>query len=227
MEYVAKPIAIGYLRVSTEDQGRSGLGLEDQERGVRAYCEQRGIALDRLFIEVESGKRNDRPELRKALARARKVRGELIVSTLSRLGRRVAFVSGLMEAGTPFRCADAPADEPFVLHMKAAWAEEEAHKIGQRTRAALAAKKRRGDTLGKLENLSDVGRRKGAETTRSKALEAHAAVEPMIMKLRSKGLSYAAIAARLNEQGRTSRDGATPFSAMTVHRIVKRAELRG
>jgi DNA invertase Pin-like site-specific DNA recombinase len=226
MEYALKPIAVGYLRVSTEDQGRSGLGLEDQERGVRAYCEQRGIELDKLFIELESGRRNDRPELRKALARARKVKGELVVSTLSRLGRRVAFISGLMETGTPFRCADAPSDEPFILHLKAGFAEEEARKISQRTKAAAASKRLRGEKLGKVENLSDVGRRKGAESTRSRALEAHAAVEPLIMRLRAKGLSYASIAERLNDENRTSRDGATPYTAMTVMRIVKRAALR-
>jgi DNA invertase Pin-like site-specific DNA recombinase len=120
---------------------------------------ERGLTLDRIFVEVESGKRNDRPEWRKALARARRVHGELLVSTLSRLGRRVAFVAGLMEAGTPFRCADAPNDEPFILHMKAGFPEEEARKIGQRTKAALAVKKGHGVKLGKIENLSDVGRR--------------------------------------------------------------------
>jgi DNA invertase Pin-like site-specific DNA recombinase len=73
----------GYVRVSTEEQGRSGLGLADQERSVRSYCEQRGLELDQIFVEVESGKRNDRPTLRKALPRARLVRGELLVSTLS------------------------------------------------------------------------------------------------------------------------------------------------
>jgi hypothetical protein len=87
-------------------------------------------------------------------------------------------------------------------------------------------KKGQGVTLGTIANLSDVGRHKGGATTRSKAVEAHAAVEPMIMRLRAKGLSYAAIAERLNADGRTSRDGATPFSAMTVLRIAKRAEAR-
>jgi DNA invertase Pin-like site-specific DNA recombinase len=127
-----------------------------------------------------------------------------------------------MEAGPPFRCADAPNDEPFILHMKAGFAEEEARKIGQRTKAALAAKKREGVKLGKIENLSAAGRRKGGESMRSRALEAHATGESMVMRLRAKGLSYAVIAEHLNAEGRTSRDGATPFSVTTVHRIVKR-----
>jgi integrase len=94
----------------------------------------RGLTLAATFVEAESGKSNGRPELSKAIALAKRKRGVLVVSTLSRLGRRVSFVANLIEQGIPFACADAPDDEPFILHVKASFAEEEARKISQRTK---------------------------------------------------------------------------------------------
>ena len=215
-------VAVAYRRVSTDDQHRSGLGLDDQDATIRAFCEARGLTLDATFTEVESGKRDDRPELAKALARARRVRGLLVVSTLSRLGRRVSFVASLMDAGTPFACADAPDDEPFILHVKASFAEEECRKISQRTRAALAQAKARGVTLG-TNNLTREGARRGAaraaSTNRTKAQVEYADIRPVIVSDAAQGLSLRAIAQRLTAAGQTTRNG-RPWNAMQVRRVL-------
>jgi DNA invertase Pin-like site-specific DNA recombinase len=203
-----KPVAVGYRRVSTEKQGKSGLGLEDQDRAIRDFCERRGLELDRTFTEVESGKNNGRPELRKALDRVKRLRGILVIATLSRLGRRVHFVSGLMESGVPFAAADAPDDEPFILHVKASFAEEEARKISQRTKAALAIAKARGVKLGTPANLTLEHRAKGAATNRARGQAERANLRPAILELRSSGASIRAIAKELS------------LSTTTVQRIL-------
>ena len=177
MQYSARPIAIGYRRVSTDKQERSGLGLEDQDQRIRAFCVQNGLTLADTFTEIESGKNDERPQLARALAAVRRKRGILVVATLSRLGRKVAFVSNLTDKGTPFACADAPDDEPFILHVKASFAEEEARKISQRTKAALAVLKANGKQLGAAgsRNLTLDARKKGAATVQERARAEHAA----------------------------------------------------
>lgn len=204
-----KPIAVGYRRVSTSEQGRSGLGLEDQDLMIRELCARRGLTLDRTFTDVESGKNDDRPELAKALARTKRVKGILVIAKLDRLARKVAFIANLMESGAPFTCADAPDDEPFIQHVKASFAEEEARKISQRTKAALAALKARGVKLGKPENLKDEHRAAGREVTRSQAKAAREAHLPEVLALRKAGLSIRATAEELQ------------ISPTTVQRILK------
>jgi DNA invertase Pin-like site-specific DNA recombinase len=169
MQTTKRPVAIAYYRVSTDQQGKSGLGLADQERSIRAFCEQRGLTLEAQFTEIESGKNDARPQPAKAISFAKRKGGLLVVATLSRLGRRVSFVSGMMDAGTPFPCADAPDHEPFILHVKASFAEEEARKISQRTKAALAIKKAQGAKLGNPENLTLDAHSKGAATNKARA----------------------------------------------------------
>jgi DNA invertase Pin-like site-specific DNA recombinase len=197
MQTSKRPVAIAYYRVSTEKQGRSGLGLADQERAIRTFCEQRALVLEGEFTEVESGKNDARPQLALALARARRKGGLLVIATLSRLGRRVSFVSSLMEQGVPFACADGPDDTPFILHVKAAFAEEEARKIRERTKAALAMAKARGVKLGIARNLTQDARRKGGEVMRARAAAEHAAKLPAIMAARAEGLSLRATAERI------------------------------
>ncbi len=210
MQYLPKPLAIGYRRVSTAKQGQSGLGLDAQDAAIQAVCSSRGLTLVESFTEVESGKNDARPQLALALARARKLRGVLVIAKLDRLGRRVSFISALMETGTPFMCADAPDDEPFIMHVKASFAEEEARKISQRTKAALAVAKARGVKLGN-PGLNDEIRAKGGATMAARAAQEHAKILRTVLELRAQGLSIRAIATQV---------GTSP---MTVSRILERA----
>jgi DNA invertase Pin-like site-specific DNA recombinase len=182
---------------STNKQGKSGLGLAHQKFKVAEFCEQRALKLEGTFTEVEPGKNDARPQLALALAAARRRGGILVVATLSRLGRLVAFVSTLMEQGVPFAAADAPDDEPFILHVKAAFAEEEARKISTRTKAALAVAKAQGAKLGRLENLTHDARRKGAATNAARAAAEHDAIRPQVAELRAAGLSLRGIGERV------------------------------
>lgn len=147
--------AIAYCRVSSREQGRSGLGLEAQRAAILAFCERDGgLEIDYWYTEVESGKRvsdtlKARPQLAAALDRAATLGGPVIVSKLDRLSRDVHFISGLMVHGVEFiDCSLGRQSDPFMLHLFAALAEKERALISQRTTAALAALKARGVTLG-------------------------------------------------------------------------------
>ena len=135
---------IAYFRVSTDRQGRSGLGLEAQRRSVDEYLRGLGTEPVAEYVEVESGKRNDRPELARALAACRKQNARLIIAKLDRLARNVAFVSGLMESGVDFVACDMPTANRLTIHILAAVAEHEREMISERTKAALASAKARG-----------------------------------------------------------------------------------
>jgi DNA invertase Pin-like site-specific DNA recombinase len=139
---------IAYYRVSTARQGRSGLGLEAQRHAVHEYLNGGSWVLASEFLEVESGKRSDRPQLAAALAACRLHKATLVIAKLDRLARNVAFVSALMEAGVDFVAVDFPTANRLTIHILAAVAEHEAHAISQRTKAALAAAKARGTILG-------------------------------------------------------------------------------
>ena len=129
---------ITYLRVSTDRQGKSGLGLEAQRKAVLDYVAGKGeIAAE--FVEVESGKRDDRPQLARALAEAKRIGAVLLIAKLDRLARNVAFIANLLESGADIAAADMQEANRFLLHVMAAVAEHEAQAISDRTRAALAA----------------------------------------------------------------------------------------
>ena len=153
----AMKTAIAYYRVSTQRQGRSGLGLEAQRTAVARFAEAEGITIAGEFTEVETGKGADaldrRPQLAAALATARKEKCPVLVAKLDRLSRDVAFIAGLMAQRVPFIVAELGADaDPFMLHLYAALAEKERRQISERTRAALAARKERGTKLGNPRN---------------------------------------------------------------------------
>ena len=139
---------VTYFRVSTDRQGRSGLGLEAQQETVRQFLAGRTATVTAEFVEVESGAKNDRPKLQEALAACQRERATLLIAKLDRLARSVAFISALMEAKTNFLALDMPHASRLVLHVMAAFAEHEREMIGQRTKAALAAAKARGVRLG-------------------------------------------------------------------------------
>src|SRR6188474_140874 len=155
--------AIAYLRVSTQRQQRSGLGIEAQRATIARFAESEGLTVIREFVEAETGKGADaldrRPQLAAALTAARSAKCSVLVSKLDRLSRDVAFVSGLMAQRVPFMVAELGRDaDPFMLHLYAALAEKERRLISERTKAALVAKKAAGAALGNPANLAEAGK---------------------------------------------------------------------
>src|SRR3954470_10871356 len=186
--------AIAYLRVSTQRQQRSGLGIEAQRVTITRFAEAEGLSIIAEFVEAETGKGADaldrRPELAAALAAARAAKCPVIVSKLDRLSRDVAFISGLMVQQVPFIVAElGPDADPFMLHLYAALAEKERRLISERTKAALAAAKARGRTLGgNRGHLPAVVQR--AAAARIAAADRRAAdVAPVIQDLHRAGAS--------------------------------------
>jgi len=220
---------IGYARVSTAGQGKSGLGMEAQQAAIDAYAARNGGNVVRLYIEVESGKKADRPQLAAALAHARRSKATLVVAKLDRLARNVAFLSALMEAKCDFVACDNEHANRLTIHILAAVAEDEARRISERTKDALRAYKTRGGKLGgarpECRNLTQAARKRGAqaagEAVAATANEAYADLAPIVMELRGRGLSQQAIAQELNEQGHTTRRG-RPWNQVQVMRILKR-----
>lgn len=221
--------AVAYFRVSTQRQGASGLGLDAQQHAVAEFAAANGYAVDREFCEVESGKRNDRPVLREAIACAKQTRSTLLIAKLDRLARNVAFIANLMDSDVDFRAVDLPEANRLLLHIMSAVAEAEGRAISDRTVAALQAAKARGTALGALNpasrNLTREaalnGARRGAASTAQQAREYYASVEPMIQQLRNDGASLKAIAAALNANGARLRSG-KPWSAVQVGRVLRR-----
>lgn len=210
---------VAYIRVSTEDQGRSGLGLEAQRAAIQRFLGESDRLIAPEFLEVESGKKNDRPELVKALAHARLTRSTLLVAKLDRLSRNVAFVATLLEAGVPVEACDRPGADIFRLHLEAVFAQEERQRISDRTKAALAAAKARGTKLGGYRGGPVVNHSEGLEARRSAALAFKEQVSPTIAAIRAEGVqSLHGIAKELNRRGvKTRRGGA--WSAAQVARI--------
>ena len=160
---------IAYHRVSTDRQGRSGLGLEAQQAAVRSYLDGGAGQLVGEFTEIESGHKNERPELAEALTFCKKHKATLLIARLDRLARNVHFISGLMETKVRFIACDMPEATPFMLHIYAAAAQEEARAISARTKAALQAAKARGVRLGRnAERLAPAN--KAAAVERAKNL---------------------------------------------------------
>jgi len=130
---------VSYLRASTDRQGRNRLGIEAQRQAVETYLDGGRWELLEEFTEVESGKRNDRPELAAALKACRQHKATLVIAKLDRLVRNVAFIANLMDSGVKFVATDMPSANEFILHIYAAVAQEEPRLISERTRAVLAA----------------------------------------------------------------------------------------
>jgi DNA invertase Pin-like site-specific DNA recombinase len=198
---------VAYYRVSTDRQGKSGLGLEAQREAVMQYLNGGPWTLVGEFTEVESGKRADRPELEKALAACKKQKARLVIAKLDRLSRNLAFIAALMESGVEFVAVDNPHMNKLTIHILAAVAEHEREMISERTKAALAAAKRRGTRLGN-PNLPQAAKR-GVAALKANARQFAANVRPIIEEImRAGATSHNQIAAKLNERNvKTARGG--------------------
>jgi DNA invertase Pin-like site-specific DNA recombinase len=225
---------VSYLRVSTQQQSKSGLGLDAQKEAVAGFLNGGRWKLVEEVIEVESGKRSDRPELARALSLCRAHRATLLVAKLDRLARNVAFISALMEAGVAFQAVDLPNANNLTVHIMAAMAEYEAKAISERTKVALAAAKARGTPLG-VHSWKGAGRRWEVKTVASKGNAASAEIRMLnadkfasdintfIWQATMAGkLSLREIATALNERGLTTPRGGQ-WSAVQVKRVMERA----
>ncbi len=219
--------AVPYYRVSTARQGRSGLGIEAQRSAVTRFAEVEGMTLLPEHVEVETGKGSDaldrRPQLAAALAAARFAKCPVLVAKLDRLSRDVAFISGLMAQRVPFIVADLGADaDPFMLHLYAALAEKERRLIGERTRAALSARKAQGARLGNRSNASHAAAI-GRAVQINEADRFAANLMPIVRAIQASGpTSLAAIAAALSARGiRSARGG--QWHVSTVRNLIDRA----
>ena len=209
---------VAYYRVSTDKQGRSGLGLDAQRSAVHRCLGQSGGELIEEYTEEESGKKNNRPELERALAVCRRQRATLILATLDRLARKVYFIAGLMESRVNFVLADMPEATPFEIHIRAAMAEEEGRKISERTKVALAALKARGKRLGS-PRIDDLSR-----ANRLQADTFAAYIAPVIAELQKTGHNtIESLRDELNRRRVPTARGGTWHKA-TVHRLIKRIE---
>ncbi len=218
--------AIAYYRVSTQRQGRSGLGIEAQRARVEQFAEAEGINLIAEQVEVETGKGADaldrRPRLAEALALARKQRCPVIVSKLDRLSRDVAFISGLMAQRISFIVAELGADaDPFMLHLYTALAEKERRLISERTKAALASRKTNGTRLGNPTNTAHAAA-KGRAVSISEAYRFATSILPIIASVQRTGItSLRGLAIALNNRGvRTARGG--KWQVSNVHNLIAR-----
>ncbi|CAA2157069.1 DNA-invertase hin [Methylobacterium brachiatum] len=218
---------VAYYRVSTARQGRSGLGLDAQQAAVRGHLNGGTWSLVAEVVEVESGKRNDRPKLAEALRLCRLHRATLIIAKLDRLARNVAFVSALMEAGVDFVAVDFPQANRLTVHILAAVAEHEAKAISERTRAALAQAKARGVKLGgdrgHMPRIAAQGRTASLAVRQGKAKARAADLLPVIAEIRSAGATtLTAVADTLNARDiPTARGG--QWSPVQVRRVEERA----
>ena len=208
-------VAVGYVRVSTSAQERSGLGLEAQRAAISDFAEREGLTVSQWFTEAESGAGADalekRPKLAAAIAAARKLRGPVLVAKLDRLSRDVHFISGLMAHGVEFVVTSLGRQaDPFILHLYAALAAKERALISDRTKAGLQAAKRRGTPLGMAgKSARAMGQIQslGAAANRQKALEQVAAVKLHVADALAGGRSLRSAAEWLNERGIESPGG--------------------
>ena len=215
---------VTYYRVSTKGQGDSGLGLDAQKRDIQIYLDNyAGIPFVVLgaFTDVASGGKDDRPELTKAVAMAKKQKAVLLVAKLDRLSRKVSFVAGLLEdKGLQFKVAQMPHADNFQLHIYAALAEQERDFISKRTKAALAEAKDRGVVLGGLRDKTNARNKQRQLLAVERAESTRKLIAPMI----AAGSSLREVAAGLNAAGLKTARG-NQYQVTTVARIVKRLGL--
>jgi len=205
---------VAYYRVSTERQGASGLGLEAQRKAVVDYLNGGKWSLVGEFVEVESGRKSNRPELARAMAAAKAAGATLIIARLDRLARNVHFVSGLMESGVDFIAVDNPHATRLILHVMSAFAEEEARQISARTKVAIAMARARGVKWGTGWGLR----------ARRVADEKAGELAPVVAEIRAAGVaSVRGVCEELNRRGVPSPRGAR-WHVPAVFRLLKRID---
>lgn len=211
---------ISYLRVSTDKQGVSGLGLEAQKEAIKIYTDNNdGIILSE-FVEVESGKRsNNRPELLNAIKECKKHKAVLIIAKLDRLARNVHFISGLLESGIEFIACDNPHANKMMIQLLSVFAEFEREQISTRTKQALAQAKARGVELGKNgKALALINKQNAHEFARE--------IKPIIDEIIAEGItSLYAISNELNSRNVKSYSG-TKWHPQSVKNVLKYNSLR-
>ena len=215
---------VAYYRVSTDKQGRSGLGLEAQQKAVLDYLNGNGWEIVGEFTEIESGKRNDRPKLQTALRECRLHGATLVIAKLDRLARNVAFISNLMDSEVDFVAVDFPQANRLTVHILAAVAEHEREMISQRTKAALAVAKARGVALGNPQHLTDAARQQGtsesAKVRKAKAQSRASDYIPIIETIKADGITtLAAIADAMNLRNVPAPRGGR-WQATQVKRVI-------
>ena len=203
---------VSYYRVSTEKQGRSGLGLAAQKAKVSSFLSANDRVLGE-YVDVQSGRKDNRTELNKALAVAKASKAKLVIARLDRFSRKVSFIARIMDEGISLCCAEMPNATEFQLHIFAALAQEERRLISERTKAALAEAKKRGRKLGANgARLAEVNKRMADDFVKSIG----GAMQDIGLEK-----SYSEIARRLNESGVRTRTGKR-FYAQTVKNITLR-----
>ena len=219
---------ISYCRVSTDQQGIRGLGIEAQRAAIAGYVDRSGGELVEEYVEVESGKRADRPQLRESLAACQRLGARLIIAKLDRLSRSMSFIANLMESRADFVIVDMPDANRLTIHIMAAVAENEREAISKRTKAALRAAKARGVKLGNPHGIRKEaaarGRKLGLDARIGKARKFALMMYGTVRKMQGEGLSLNAIAKRLNEDGTLTASGrAGSWTATAVRNIIRQA----
>lgn len=204
--------AVGYLRVSTKNQGKSGLGLEAQREKINQFIHSCAGELVAEYIDVESGSRNERDALQKAIAHTKKINGTLVIAKLDRISRRVSFIAGLMESGVNFKVAEMSDATEFQLHIYAALAQEERRLISERTKSALASAKARGVKLGRNGKTL-------AKQNKQEAKRFAETIKDQLLALHERGLSFHKIADELNALNVKSYSGGIWYGA-SVQRTI-------
>jgi DNA invertase Pin-like site-specific DNA recombinase len=221
---MAEGTFVAYYRVSTEKQGRSGLGLDAQRKAVEDYLNGGKWDLAAEFTEIESGKNSDRPALAKALQACRVYGARLVIAKLDRLSRDAHFLLGLEKAGVDFVAADMPHANRLTVGIMAMVADEERRMISARTRAALAEAKKRGKKLGGFRGkvITPEARAASLRTRQERSQAKARDLVPIIEELKAAGaISLRQIAAGLNAKGiKTARGG--EWSAGQVQRLIER-----
>lgn len=213
---------ICYYRVSTKAQGRSGLGLGDQQAIVSRYLRE-GDQIRSEFTEIESGRKSERPKLAEAIRACQQHKAKLLIAKLDRLSRNVAFVMTLRDSGVDFVACDLPDANTLTVGMMVTFAQYEAERTSERTRAALAQKKEQGFKLGKPENLTLQAIQKGeaVRVMNAQINKANVQATELATLYRNKGMTYAQIADKLNQTHYQTRRN-KQFDGKAVYRLLKK-----